>query len=477
MTANFGGNARATSAVPVRPVLLLEINEVPWRVIDKVLADPRFPNTRRFFQEAATFTTISRDTGELSPWVTWPSLHRGMTNRDHAVKNLGQDVATFRGTPIWEEYRAQGHSIGICGSLQSWPPRDPGEGGFFIPDTFAHDASCIPSYIEPLQQFNLDQVRKNGRVLRQDPKLALQSLRLLPAAIRSKIRPRTCARIARQVLGERLDKVRLARRPIFQSVLYWDVFKGLFDAARPPAFSTFFTNHVAGIMHRYWDDVFPEDFAERSKARHPHAETMEFALAFMDEMLGDALRWKERCPELILVFATSMGQAAIRRDHSGMESSIADLAKFMGAFGLAPSSYKPLLAMVPQVAIEIADEGQRRAFKRAVDAARTVSGASLFIVDEVGASVSVTLLSPSRADLEKHGFFRAEADEIAWEDAGISRYEIEAGTAYHVPEGVLAINGDRVAPSTARAPMEATAVKSYVMELSGLGRTPVQRSA
>src|SRR5690349_12704812 len=114
----------------VRPVLLLEINEVPWRMIDRAMANARFGTIRRFFNASKTYTTISRDKGELSPWITWPSLHRGMSNTEHGIQNLGQDVATFRGTPIWDEYRARGLDIGVCGSLQSWPPRDPGPGGF-----------------------------------------------------------------------------------------------------------------------------------------------------------------------------------------------------------------------------------------------------------------------------------------------------------------------------------------------------------
>src|SRR5256885_1700986 len=102
-----------------RPVLLLEMNEIPWRIVDHFRNNERFPNLRAFFQSSATYTTTCKDVGELSPWVTWPSLHRGMDNTQHGIKNLGQDPATFRGKPVWEEYRERGHSIGICGSMQS----------------------------------------------------------------------------------------------------------------------------------------------------------------------------------------------------------------------------------------------------------------------------------------------------------------------------------------------------------------------
>ena len=147
------------------PILLLEINEIPWRLIDRYVERSELANIRRFLQKAHQFTTVAVDTGELSPWVTWPTFHRGMNNEKHGIKNLGQDPATFRGRPIWQDIRDQGGSIGICGSMQSWPPIDPGEDGFYIPDTFAHDERCYPEYLNPLQAFNLAQVRMNGRVV------------------------------------------------------------------------------------------------------------------------------------------------------------------------------------------------------------------------------------------------------------------------------------------------------------------------
>src|SRR5438067_120606 len=98
------------------PILLLEMNEIPWRLLDRY--KEQFPYIRHFFEDAHQFTTTTVDTGELSPWVTWPTLHRGMSNEEHGIKNLGQDPATFRGKPIWKEIREQGGSIGICGSLQ-----------------------------------------------------------------------------------------------------------------------------------------------------------------------------------------------------------------------------------------------------------------------------------------------------------------------------------------------------------------------
>ena len=147
------------------PLLLLEINEIPWRLLDRYRSTAGYGNIGRFFDRAETFTTLTQDTGTLQPWVTWPSFHRGIPNQEHGIRNLGQDPSTFRGVPIWDEYRRRGFSVGVCGSMQSWPPKDPGPGGFWVPDTFAQDERCIPATVEPLQRYNLNLVRMNGRVV------------------------------------------------------------------------------------------------------------------------------------------------------------------------------------------------------------------------------------------------------------------------------------------------------------------------
>jgi hypothetical protein len=454
----------------MRPLLLLEMNEIPWRVVDLYKEDPRFPSLRRFFAESATYTTIAADSGELSPWVTWPTLHRGMPNDEHGIYNLGQDPATFKGVPLWEEYRSRGLSIGVCGSLQSWPPMDPGAGGFYIPDTFAHDSKCVPEWVEPFQEFNLAQVKRNGRVVQSRFGIK-EVLRLLVSLPRLGVGVATLGAVFGQLLGERFDRNRLARRAIFQTVLLWDVFKGLYKPADPPAFSSFFTNHVAGVMHRYWHHVFPEDFGDRYAGRpRPHKSTMDFAMGYVDRILADAMRFQERNPELVVVFASSMGQAAVLRDeHEGVEASVPNPEKLMHALGISQNDYRPLLAMVPQVAVEIRDDRIRGATHQAIEACTTDSGAPLFSVQEIGASLSITILTPRLKDIRKGGFTDGNGARHSWEAAGIAMNPVHPGTAYHIPEGTLALRGRGIKGSDSRTEIPAPKVKALLMEAAGVG--------
>lgn len=459
------------------PILLLEINEIPWRLIDRYGDRPGLSNIGRLLKRAHQYTTVAVDTGELSPWVTWPTFHRGMNNERHGIKNLGQDPSTFKGKPIWEEIRERGGSIGICGSMQSWPPVDPGNGGFYIPDTFAHDESCLPSYLNPLQALNLSLVGMNGRVVSRALPGASKILGAMTSFAKSGITPGTCARIAGQLLGETFDRSMVARRPIFQTILFWDVFRKHFDARKPPAFSTFFTNHIAGVMHRYWGDVFPEDFPDRKvqsgESREP---LMRFALKVLDSMLAEVLEWTADNPELVVVFASSMGQHAVHRGyHEGVELVVEDLALLMSCTGISRNDYIPLLAMVPQVAVEIENGEKRGKARRVLEGAVCGEGQHFIGVQELGSSLSITVHTPTLKQMSGDSF-RIDGRAVAWSAAGIRKQDIEPGTGYHTPEGSLAVfsgnmHGEPLNQSRSR--VDADRVKDWMLAMSRDGSRAV----
>lgn len=421
------------------PILLLEVNEVPWRLIDKYANQREFPNLHEFMKESHHFKTLAVDTGELSPWVTWPTVHRGMNNERHGILNLGQDPESFRGTTIWQDIRDGGGTVGICGSMQSWPPINPGDGGFYIPDTFAHDERCYPEYLNPIQAFNLSQVRQSPRVVSNCIPRLKEPLALAASLLRAGVKMRTAGRLLTQVLRERFDQTSKLRRPVFQAVLFWDIFRRHFNPSRPPDFSTFFTNHIAGVMHRYWHDLFPEDFPDRltsdGESREP---LMRFAISVLDQMLGDVLRWTEINHDLVVVFASSMGQGPIHREtHQGEEILVEDLDRFIGAMGVGSEDFRPLLAMVPQVAIELPDPAKRSHVRSVLESARSAD-VPFIVVREIGASLSITVHTPPAAGMAQETFM-VSGRPVRWADAGIKRHQIEAGTGYHIPEGSLAV--------------------------------------
>ena len=339
-----------------------------------------------------------------------------------------------------------------------------------MPDTFAHDPSCIPSSLEPLQRFNLQQTAANGRVVDPLSIFSRETLRLIKCL--SFVRARTVAAVVRQFAGELRDRTWLSRRPIFQTVLLWDAFGALFNCARPPAFSTFFTNHVAGVMHRYWNNVFPDDFGERYAGRPtPYLSTMEFAMAVLDRILADAIRYCDRNPNLLVVFASSMGQAAIDRSYSeGVELTLRDFAKLADCLQLDRNNYRQLLAMEPQTAVEITDGEIRRVAIRALKSCKTVSGAPLFDIEEIGNSICISIGLPPKVEIEAGRWMIGDASH-SWPEGGITVDYVDPGTAYHVNEGAMAVYGAEIEPDPRRQHVRADQAKDYLMELAQLDVT------
>lgn len=458
-----------------RPLLLLEVNEIPWRLLDRYRQDARYPSLARFFSRAETYTTITQDTGQLHPWVTWPSFHRGIPDHEHGIRNLGQDPASFRGTPIWDEFRSRGLSVGVCGSLQSWPPKDPGTGGFWIPDTFARDERCIPASVEPLQRFNLNLVRMNGRVVNSRLGAGGDLAKLAISMPRIGIRPRTLFALARQLVEERRDSSLLARRPIFQSILFWDVFRRLYSREPAPAFASFFTNHVAGVMHRYWKHVFPEDFDDVEKGfARSHLATMDFAMQVVEGMVADALAWLDRSPDLVIAFATSMGQHAVHHEQfEGYEAAITNLGSLLDLCGVPRSGWKETLSMVPEASLDCADADLRARIAGVLRAARSVQGKDCFWVEEIGESLSIIAHTPRRVEIEGGVFRLGRIDdptlrEQKYGPSGLSMLEVEKGSGHHMPEGILALVARDIESSDGRTPMKATDAKRLLMERVGL---------
>ena len=451
----------------MRPVLLLEINEVPLRVWKKYGADPRFPAIGRFLRESRMVETELSDEGELSPWCTWPTFHRGLPKKEHGIYNLGQDPATFRGTPIWEEYRRRGKNVGVFGSMQSWPPSDPGPDGFYVPDTFSSDARCIPAYLEPVQAFNLLQVRSNARVMADKALRRPPPLGLLASLLKAGVRLPTFFRVARQLLAEKLSAPVRERRVAFQALLFWDIFRRHYDPARPPAFATFFTNHVASVMHRYWSHIFPEDFPEavRPKER-THSATLDFAMGVLDEILAEVLEWRARNPELIVLAANCMGQRAIvRSKHEGFEVLVQRPLELLALVSPGARAQQNL-AMMPQVSLEMESPELAKAAAARINSTRLPTDAEFLSANAHGTSLTIDCHTPSAKDLEK-GILLLDGREIPLTQAGLEKVEVEPGTAYHEKEGIILAHGLPQAQPTP-AKIDATAAKGLILDWAGL---------
>src|SRR5438309_12121369 len=123
-----------------RRFILFELNEVPIRVVE-YFAD-RHPRSAfaRMLAGGRRWDTLTPDQGHLSPWITWPTLHRGVSSAEHGIAALGQDVSAVdqKFPPVWSIRAAAGRRVGMFGSLHTYPPPPALDSyDFYVPDTFA----------------------------------------------------------------------------------------------------------------------------------------------------------------------------------------------------------------------------------------------------------------------------------------------------------------------------------------------------
>jgi len=426
-----------------KKIILFELNEVPLRIIDQFCAwEPRSALARRL-AECRQYETFTEDVGHLSPWTTWPTLHRGVPDTRHFIANFGQDTREVdREFPaLWKLLARSGVRTGVCGSLHSYPlPDDLQHYAFYLPDTFAAGSECFPGHLSTFQDFNLRMVHDSA--LNVSKKLPWQAaLNVLAAAPGLGLRPRTLVDVGVHLVSERMQAWRKIRRRTYQAVLAFDVFMKQLGATLPD-FVSFFTNHVASSLHRYWAAAFPADYDRFGFDDHwvrTFSHEIHFTMQKFDAMFARLVRFVDDHPDYNLWIATSMGQAATTALPLETALLVTDVPRFMAALGVETGRWERLPAMVPQLNVKVVGDRQAAEFRQALDNLRIdghppryrLADGGFFSIDFGHPNLH---LSPPVAQLagQPHSFA----------DLGLQTVKVDdksGSTAYHVPQGSLLI--------------------------------------
>ena len=348
------------AAQMTKKIIFLELNEVPFQVID-VFVD-RNPNSQlaKMLSTSSQYLTVCEDKIQLDPWISWPTLHRGVTDEMHQILHLGQSTcaADNKYPPIWKKLKDAGLKVGVVGSLHSNQHQaEQSQYEFFLPDFFADEAFAHPEYLIPLQRFNLSMTRKSARNV--DGKIAMtDALNFVKSAPRLGIGLGTVREISGQLASEIQNSQRRIRRRNTQCTILGDVFLKEVNT-RKPDFACFYTNHVAAAMHRYWAAAFPEDQIG-PKLDEKWIDTYRFeiyeAMKIFDKLLQKLVKFQTENPDYVIAIASSLGQAAIPTQHCKNYLTITDLDKFMTAMGFSGDQWTNAPTMVPDFTIRMSSE-------------------------------------------------------------------------------------------------------------------------
>ena len=349
-------------------LIVLELNEVPDRVIDSYVAERPRSNWARIVARAARFVAATPDTIQLHPKLSWQTFHRGVPDTEHGFVEYNQVSAPGKADhpPVWELLRRAGHRVGVGASIGSYPiPEGENADGvaFYLSDPFAPSFETIPPRLGAFQRLNNLAVQRSGRNVRRGGFDKSDVARFALNLPRLGITPATCLKTARHLVDERRDRNRIVRRRNVQARMTFDV---AFNEARRtrPDFATIFANHVAAAMHRYWAAKFPEDYDDmRMPAawRETFAGEIDAAMDEADYMLGRLERFARAAGYRVMVIA-SMGQAAIEHEVIENQLLIRDFDAFMNALGFAPEEYEKLVGMEPEYVVRFADAARLERF-------------------------------------------------------------------------------------------------------------------
>lgn len=422
-------------------LICYELNEVPWRVLDffcqKRPNSFLATNIHKFDQ----ITTHTRDTGELHPWSTWPTMHRGVPNTDHNIRYINQDLAeASKYPPVWEILCESGITCGVFGSLQSFPPYRHKNCLFHVPDTFAPHSDSFPSYAQTFQNFNLRMAGRNkAEATNVRVSDYLSSLKLLSSGIRL----RSFASSFFHVLKEGYNPLHKSRRPMLQADLSFDVFFKLLKA-KTPDFVTFFTNHVAGTMHRYWKHSFPDDFEVEKTARVSkeftfHSQSIIQAMEIADGHIGQLHTWSKKNGYEIIV-SSSMGQEAIDRGRYLPELMMTKIEPIASLFGM-PKRISLNPAMQPDVALEFVDLSTRDEFMERLSLLKDSNGETVLKLRYQPKGLTMNLSIAQTKKLVEDELVHFDGRPIALGDLGFKLISRDPGTGYHQPHGVVLFSG------------------------------------
>ncbi|MGH3508317.1 MAG: hypothetical protein ACRDO2_14055 [Nocardioidaceae bacterium] len=426
-----------------RSVIVLELNEVPWKIVDGFTAAQPTSALARLTATSQCYTSIAADRGHLSPWTTWPTLHRGVNDQQHLIASFGQDRrdADARFPPIWRLLHDAGVSVGIFGTLHSYPvPPDIGDYSFYLPDAFATEPTAHPTELETFQRFNLRMSRESARNVDMGVPIS-DALGVLRRSVALGIRPQTYAAVVAQLVAERKHRWKTNRRRTLQSVLLADVFMHQLKR-RSPEFSSFFTNHVASAMHRYWAAAYPEDYPELHLGEEwltTYRGEIGWAMAHTDTMVNRLMRFVDAHPHYVLVVASSMGQFATHAQPLETQVFVTDLRAFMTLTGLPGDhgwAIRP--AMLPQCNVTV-ERDFVATFESGLERLR-VGGAPVPYKRADHGFYSMDFGQNNLHD--QPGAVTIDGREVDMRTAGLEAVEIEDRsdtTAYHVPEGILMI--------------------------------------
>lgn len=433
-----------------RRVLLLELNEITWTLMDPMIAAGKLPNLGRLREQGTWSSPRSVDEPpHLDPWITWVTVHTGVSREVHGATILEQDSQTITARRTWDYAVDAGKTVGVFGSIGAYPPRP--VPGFIVPGPFAPGPETYPEYLAPVQRLNRVGTQIHNKLAGE---MGLWEMAKDGIALMREfgLSASTAIRIAAQLAEERVRKHIKWKRVCLQPLANFDLFASLYHRYRPE-FATWHTNHVAHYMHHYWkahdDSGFPTPVTAEDRERFGGA--IEYGYRIADELVGKFVDLVD--DDTIIVVASSMGQQPYVSDtyvDGRVLVAFKDIRQVLDIVG-ADATAEVNAIMAPQWNITIRDPARRKhTFEALERAQREVDGVrqEALSLTETGDTITINPKGLTRrVDGVRYYFPGAPGDRaggFAFDDLFAIHAETNKQGMHH-PVGSLVIWGKGIA--------------------------------
>lgn len=387
-----------------RKVLLLEINEITWTVIDRLVQEGKLPVFQRMLREGVRSAPVTIERPPyLDPWISWVTLHTGVDRSVHGAAVLGQDDIHAKRT--WDYAIEAGKSVGIFGSISAHPARP--VPGFMVPGPFSPTSDTYPQYLSPALELNRRYTQVHLKTKEQGS--LLETAALARDLFALGLSAKTCLKAAEQLARERLDPHAGWRRVGLQPQINFDFFKTLYGRYRPD-YATWHTGHCAHYQHHYWrawdDSKFKTPCPPEEKKWYGGAVEHGYRLA--DELLGRFLEMAG--DDTVVAVASGLGMMPYVVDmypKGKIQVRIKSLHQILGLLGVTSVVSDVVPAMTPQWNLRVRDSAERARVRDLFDKVTVTGGPrrEAFHVAETGELLTVTPYGMASLDGEIRYFF------------------------------------------------------------------------
>jgi hypothetical protein len=341
-----------------RKVVLAEFNEITWRIVDPLCARGKLPIFSELIDQGVRGSPIAPEVPpNLDPWISWTTIYTGRPQEEHGVRFLEQPPETVTGPRIWELAADAGKTVGVFGSIMSWPPRMDIK-GFWVPGTFSPGPETFPPQLQPIQELNLTATRQHTPLAEKQKKSGLirRGLQLRKLGLNAS----SVFRVISFLVRSRLSPHRQWEKVSLQPLINLDFFEVLYRRYHPDL-ATFHTNHVAHYQHRYWRSMDSTPFHVEASPEEVRkfGQAVEFGYRSAEKCLRRIMKLVD--DNTVIILASGLGQQpyVVEDFKDGRQVvRIRDINQLIELCGLT-GHCTPLSMMAPQWNLKIPDPAKR----------------------------------------------------------------------------------------------------------------------